>query len=1216
MMIHKMDGSYHINKLRVIHLFEADYNGTIGTLFNRQLLYHTEQKDLLNNNQWGCRPHRQAEDALMLKELTYNLAQSTKTTLATFDNDATGCFDRVPCTIAMLASRRLGADVNSCRMQADTLQNIQHQLRTAFGLSSATYTSNDKVEIHGQGQGSRAGPPTWVFVSSLLLDCMDKRATGLSFTCPHQEYQHTRRNDAFVDDVTGYVNKFVEELKGRNVADEVVQSMQTDATLWNELLHTSGGKLAFQKCLYYILSWRWKHGRASPIPASEIQPKITLRQDSTTTPIHHVDNHIAHRTLGQMKSPLGDQSAQIQLMTRRSTTWLNAIRESYLTPAEAQTAFDTIWFPSLSYGLGTTNISFDALNNIQKPVVNHILTALRYNRHFPRAVVYGSPQFGGLNFKHLYIEQGTKHVLSFIKYYRHNNSIGNLLRISLRWIRLIAGLSVCPLQRPQTNYFHIPDKWFQTTIRFLSECNAQLETNDHINPLSRIDDSCLMEDFLLFAPKRSETIEFNHCRLFLHATTLSDISDSTGHYITRNCWEGTSQLRSPFLWPIQARPPAKAWRTWRKFLATCYLLDDSDNNNKRQDLMLRTPLGKWLPSHRTLQHREFYFNSTTRTVYQRQHTHFNIFQPTRNTRTLLDYIPTGRTSYLPISSVPIDPSMTSESKLQIYKSSIDTTYTITPTTTTPNSFRDYILTLNRWEQELIKLHTFHTNFNCLLATLQSNFTIATDGSANDGKGSFGWVIANSDGNVIVTGQGTAFGDNISSFRCEGYGILAALRFILQLHQYYHLPQPSHHIAWWCDSKSLLQRLHSNWSNLPNPNRYKLAEHDVEHAITHTNQLLSFTIRQHHLRSHQYDNMPLHAIPIPHRLNRIADRLANEHNATLPHPMTKVPLIDPAGCQLHINLRTVTHSIARRLHYAFTYDQSIRHISHRLHLHTTLANNIAWKAFARAFCSFSVNQQRILRRWIYGFLPTQRRLYRMGSCTSPLCPICQQTVETDHHFLTCGGSSSWNDDLLKPLEQLLHKSHTGQWIELAIRKNLTRFLNHQPPHTIHPWIQPAIDSQSALGWNAVFYGICSTKWIDFHNRSNTRATTGLTLIARLIKLVFQAILSRWNIRNNKLHQTSPQHEVKARLIAQVKALYATKNDVMTADKTIFDIPLTSLLRKQPRTLQLFLDQNKPITQQSIRQRRRLTQSQHHDIASYFIPTTTAHHPPNTRVTHNN
>ena len=172
-MIQKLEGSYLLNKLRVIHLFEADYNGTIGLLFNRKLLYNAEYNNLLNNNQWGCRPHRQAEDALMLKELSYNLTKNTKTTLATLDNDATGCFDRVPCTVAMLARRQLGANKNLCRLQANTLEHIQHSLRTAFGVSKQSYTSLPELEIHGQGQGSRAGPPTWFFVSSLLLDCME-----------------------------------------------------------------------------------------------------------------------------------------------------------------------------------------------------------------------------------------------------------------------------------------------------------------------------------------------------------------------------------------------------------------------------------------------------------------------------------------------------------------------------------------------------------------------------------------------------------------------------------------------------------------------------------------------------------------------------------------------------------------------------------------------------------------------------------------------------------------------------------------------------------------------------------------------------------------------------------------------------------------------------------------------------------------------------------
>ena len=110
--------------------------------------------------------------------------------LATFDNDATGCLDWVPCSIEMLASRPLGATKAMCRMQADTLKNIQHTLCTHFSISTHSYSSTNKMEIHGQGQGSSAGPLTWVFVSSLLLDCMEQLATGVQFTCPCQKIHH------------------------------------------------------------------------------------------------------------------------------------------------------------------------------------------------------------------------------------------------------------------------------------------------------------------------------------------------------------------------------------------------------------------------------------------------------------------------------------------------------------------------------------------------------------------------------------------------------------------------------------------------------------------------------------------------------------------------------------------------------------------------------------------------------------------------------------------------------------------------------------------------------------------------------------------------------------------------------------------------------------------------------------------------------------------
>ena len=260
--------------------------------------------------------------------------------------------------------------------------------------------------------------------------------------------------------------------------------MQHDASTWNNLLHTSGGKLALHKCLYYIVSWQWSNGFATFRPATQIHPKIKLSDGNSQQPINHFECNQAHRTLGQMKSPSGCQAAQLLLITKKSTKWLSAINEANLSRSEAKAAFESIWFPSVAYGLCTSNHSENDLNNIQKPIINYLLPALGYNRHFPRVAVFGSRKYGGLQLKHLYTEQGISHVTQFLKYYRSNNSIGKLLHISLRWIRLISGLQQCPLINPQPHYHHIPDRWFSTLIKFLYQCNASIETNDQPRVLS------------------------------------------------------------------------------------------------------------------------------------------------------------------------------------------------------------------------------------------------------------------------------------------------------------------------------------------------------------------------------------------------------------------------------------------------------------------------------------------------------------------------------------------------------------------------------------------------------------------------------------------------------------------------------------------------------------------------------------------------------------
>ena len=72
-MIEKVHGQYHIDKLRVLHIFESDLNGTIGIFWSRRLMAQAERYESLNDAQHGSRKGRGTDTLLLTKHRTYAL---------------------------------------------------------------------------------------------------------------------------------------------------------------------------------------------------------------------------------------------------------------------------------------------------------------------------------------------------------------------------------------------------------------------------------------------------------------------------------------------------------------------------------------------------------------------------------------------------------------------------------------------------------------------------------------------------------------------------------------------------------------------------------------------------------------------------------------------------------------------------------------------------------------------------------------------------------------------------------------------------------------------------------------------------------------------------------------------------------------------------------------------------------------------------------------
>jgi hypothetical protein len=128
-----------------------------------------------------------------MRELTIAVAKMTKTPLRGFGNDASACYDRIIMNMVAAVFDRLGVPTRGpLRLQEQNLLHVIHYLKTSFGISQASYTSDSISRIYVMGQGSKAGPVTWAVVSSILFETQDLLVgTGLTFQNPTRTLTQT-----------------------------------------------------------------------------------------------------------------------------------------------------------------------------------------------------------------------------------------------------------------------------------------------------------------------------------------------------------------------------------------------------------------------------------------------------------------------------------------------------------------------------------------------------------------------------------------------------------------------------------------------------------------------------------------------------------------------------------------------------------------------------------------------------------------------------------------------------------------------------------------------------------------------------------------------------------------------------------------------------------------------------------------------------------------
>jgi hypothetical protein len=156
-------GNPRIHRLRVIHIYEADYNLLLAVKW-RQAMHHAEDTGLLNDGLYGSRPGRTAHDPVLLVVLQNEVYLMSMKSGINFDLDAMSCYDRILVNVASICSRRVGMPQSVVFVNATTLEKAKYHLKTNLGGSDSCYTHCLEYPTFGTGQGLGNSPAIWCFI--------------------------------------------------------------------------------------------------------------------------------------------------------------------------------------------------------------------------------------------------------------------------------------------------------------------------------------------------------------------------------------------------------------------------------------------------------------------------------------------------------------------------------------------------------------------------------------------------------------------------------------------------------------------------------------------------------------------------------------------------------------------------------------------------------------------------------------------------------------------------------------------------------------------------------------------------------------------------------------------------------------------------------------------------------------------------------------------
>lgn len=1193
-MIFKEPGNYKIHRLRVIHIYEADFNLILAVKW-RHSLRNANNSGVLNPGQYGGRPGCEAQSLTLLEELKYDLAYLTRRTLFNFDNDASSCYDRIVVPLASIINRKYGIHKKVVAVHAQTLATAQYYLKTANGVSSSSYSTCEAYPIHGTGQGSGNSPSIWLFLSSTIFDVHKSLAYGAKYISPDGKHQVTMSMVGFVDDSTGILNDF--QPQSESSIPELCRRMQHDAQLWNNLLFCTGGKLELTKCSFHVLSFEFRPNGA-PIPSIASYDNtihITDLQDHSHIPIPSKRVFESHRTLGHIKSPSSRLHTSLEALRQKADRIALLVSISPLTRPGALLAYHTVYLPSVKYVLPQSFYDEKALDKAQASSISMIISKCGLNRHTARTMLFAPRSHGGGGFHPWYLLQGQGQVLQFLKHWRTATVISDTLKVAVQWAQWQSGHNRFILDDTTSPLPYLECRWITSLRNFLRKIAGKiLLTSEIVPPKERKHDRYIMEFATssgLFNPKELSVL--NYCRLYLHVTTISELFDSSGtkiipdlYYCKREPWFNPNTVTT-----LQRRPSNYQVKTQWQRLCRQWITSQGE-------LGLSYSLGPWEKMGHQLRRRRQTYVPTSHhgVIYHWIDNCYWAYLPAIDPKDMFYKArPTSWTpdeECIPIAVVARGDHLWVHGKKHKPR----------PMTSQPQplsrTFIEYIRSLPTWERALLEgvdllMSPFAVISQVQSKTTQDPLLAVSDGSVKSDALTYGWIFGDSAGILYARHKGQGTGQP-TSHRAEAWGMLSAALFVHHLCQYTNVSSqdiapPLHFI---CDNLGLITRTEQRLSyQTPYPNSTLAIDWEmIEQIVSIFHKIPIGTIDVRWIKGHQDDNET--ELTVAARYNIMADHLADmAHSQYTQCYSTEIHL--PSGqCYLYLDDTAVTSHYGQKIHEAFSLPAYKEYLCQRYSWDGPIAEYIDWNLFRRAISK--THQMNTIQRlkFLHDKLPTNYELSKSHRFQSNKCHYCLEP-ETFQHLLQCPNpiSTDFRHQIVEAaVEYMTQKDFPCDFCQDFLW-SLTRALaitqdveDPSPP--------PCSTEQLTLGLRAFMKGFLHSAWrmrlIAYARKYALDSTNDqLDGLAGLVALLWQQQLQFWSrhnshVNNNHNDRTATVSSRTEHYKARIRDLYSCRDTCLPGHRdAYFPVDLEDYLASATISqLKQYLHHYEPAIRQSV------------------------------------